>query len=107
MKVARKTQTEMTRVVNASELRLAAQKPTPAPDQKWLEDIRGRLPTTWAKVSTVAIALDVSCATIRQLAESQSIVAVDYAARGERAAWNIYVPSVLEFLAKRQGGRAQ
>jgi hypothetical protein len=41
------------------------------------------------------------------LAEAQEIVAVDYAARGERAAWNIYVPSVFEFLRRRQGGRRQ
>jgi hypothetical protein len=65
------------------------------------------LPSTWAKVSTVAIALDVSAATIRELAEAQEIVAVDYAARGERAAWNIYVPSVFECLRRRQGGRRQ
>lgn len=102
----RVSQAEMTRVVNENELRLAAQTPAQV-DQRWVEDIKGRLPTTWAKVSTVAIALDVSCATVRQLAESRQIVAVDYAARGERAAWNIYVPSVVDFLRKRQGGRAQ
>jgi hypothetical protein len=100
----RKSPAEQLRVVNEAELRLAA-RPAVQPDQRWLDDIRARLPSTWAKVSTVAIALDVSCATVRQLAESQDIIAVDYAARGERAAWNIYVPSVFEFLKKRQGGR--
>jgi hypothetical protein len=91
-------------VNQAEELRLRA--PAEA-DQRWIEEVKARLPSTWAKVSTVAIALDVSAATIRELAEAQEIVAVDYAARGERAAWNIYVPSVFEFLRRRQGGRRQ
>ena len=73
----------------------------------WLADIRARLPTTWARVSTVALACDVSSSTVRMWVETRQVVAVDYAARPERAAWNLYVPSVLEFLAAREGGRKQ
>ena len=103
MKQAARKSLEVTRMVNQSELRLAAQQPRP-PDQKWIEDIKARLPTTWAKVSTVAVALDVSCQTIRELAESEQIIGIDYCT-GDSARWLIYVPSVFEFLLRRQGGR--
>lgn len=101
---ARKSTAEQTRAVLQSEMALGRGETfTPA----WLNEVKARLPPTWARVSTVALALDVSSATVREWCEAGCVVAVDYAARAERAAWNIYVPSVIEFLRKRQGGRKQ
>lgn len=101
----RKTVAETTRFVLDAEARQA--KAAPQADPPWLADLRGRLPATWAKVSDVALALDVSCTTVREWVAAQEIVAVDYAVRSARAAWTIYVPSVLDFVRKRTGGRNQ
>jgi hypothetical protein len=89
-----------------SEEQLAKRAIATQADGRWLEDVKTKLPPTWARVSTVAVALDVSSATVRGWVESGYVVAVDYAVRQERAAWNIYVPSVIEFLRTRQGGKA-
>lgn len=103
----RKSPAEQTRTVIQSEIALAKRAIETQANTAWLEEIKGRLPPTWARVSTVAIALDVSSATVRGWCEAGCVIAVDYAARSERAAWNIYVPSVIEFLRSRQGGRNQ
>lgn len=102
----RATQAEQTRTVLRTETALLERGEKPA-EPRWLADIRARLPTTWARVSTVALACDVSSTTVRAWVETRQIIAVDYAAREERAAWNIYVPSVIAFLASREGGRKQ
>lgn len=96
---------ETLRAVVQSEMALAKKAIATQADGRWLEEIKGRLPTTWARVSTVAIALDISSATVRAWVEQGLVVAVDYATRQERAAWNVYVPSVIEFLRTRQGGK--
>jgi hypothetical protein len=101
----RKSPQETLRAVVQSEAALARRAIATQADGRWLEDVRGRLPPTWARVSSVALALDVSSATVRGWVEAGYVVAVDYAVRPERAAWNIYVPSVLEFLKTRQGGK--
>jgi hypothetical protein len=98
---------EAFRAVVQSEMALAKQAIATQADCRWLEDIKSRLPATWAKVSLVALTLDISSATVRAWVEQGLVIAVDYAARQERAAWTIYVPSLLEFLRKRQGGKQQ
>jgi hypothetical protein len=97
-----KVKTTTAKAVIQNELRIAKQPAGDEPD--WIKDIRGRLPTTWARTVTVAIALDLSCLTILELCEAEEIVGIDYS-KGEKSAWLIYVPSVIEFLRRRQGGR--
>jgi hypothetical protein len=105
MNKARRTPKELMKTVLASEAILAKQAIAMQANMAWLEEVKGRLPPTWAKVSTVALALDLSSATVRGWVEAGYVIAVDYAVRRERAAWSIYVPSVLEFLKTRQGGK--
>jgi hypothetical protein len=95
----------LTKTVLEKEAILAKHSIATQANLAWLEEVRGRLPQTWAKVSTVALALDLSSATVRGWVEAGYVIAVDYAVRRERAAWNIYVPSVLDFLKTRQGGK--
>jgi hypothetical protein len=75
-----------------------------SPSGNALEDIRRRLPGSWAGMSAVAVACDVSVSLVDDWRLQGLVQWMDLGC-AERPYYRIYIPSLLDFLKTRIGGR--